>query len=407
MSAQDAAQGGLSEPLVWVIVITFNGRRHLDACFSSLHRTEYSNWRAMLVDNASTDGAADFTAATFPWVTIMRHGKNLGFAAGNNRGIADLDSRVTFVFLLNPDAEVECTAIGRCVTSLAAASASTVSAAPKMLLHATTATTTTATTAATTTKPANAAVISVDLRPDGIQHAAVGEPENIIDAVANAINARGEAFNIGLGQPDLGQYDEPQPCFGPCFGAALFRRSAFLPEQVGPLDESLFLYYEDVEWNWRAQILGFESITVPGATVTHVMSASTRDLPYDFKFRLTERNLLVCVVLCVPGPEAFWIAGQRIVGLLFGSIKGHYPVPGLRAVGGLLSRLPGLLVRRRRLRKRRIRSHSDILCFGAGERTFFDPVRYMPVESVAARRFAEQRLRGALRAHSMPPVSGT
>ena len=104
MSAQDAAQGGLSEPLVWVIVITFNGRRHLDACFSSLHRTEYSNWRAMLVDNASTDGAADFTAATFPWVTIMRHGKNLGFAAGNNRAMqAALDAGARHVVLLNDD----------------------------------------------------------------------------------------------------------------------------------------------------------------------------------------------------------------------------------------------------------------------------------------------------------------
>ena len=104
MSTPDAAAGSESEPLVCVIVITFNGKRHLDACFSSLRRTEYANWRAMLVDNASTDGAAEFTAGAFPWVTVLRHETNFGFAGGNNRAMAAaLDAGARHVVLLNDD----------------------------------------------------------------------------------------------------------------------------------------------------------------------------------------------------------------------------------------------------------------------------------------------------------------
>ncbi len=307
---------------------------------------------------ALTERLAAQSGAPLRFVPLAR---NFGFAGGINRGVEFLDTRVSMVFLLNPDAEVEPDAIRRCGEALLNAPLSTVSAAPKMLLSRSTA---------------------GDADADG---------EFVIDAVANAINAKGEAFNIGLGQPDLGQYDTPTACFGPCFGAALIRRSAFGSDQVGALDESLFLYYEDVEWNWRAQILGFDSVTVPEARVTHVMSSSTRDRPYDFKFRLTERNLLIAVVVCVPGLNAFGIIGRRMLGLILGSLKGHYPLPGLRAVGGVAWRLPGLLRRRHRLQSQRRRSHAAILSFGEGERTFFDAVRYQPIDRAGARAFAEAR----------------
>lgn len=104
MSPADTAHDAQLAPLVCVIVITFNGKRHLDACFSSLRRTEYANWRAMLVDNASADGSAEFVASAFPWVTVMRHETNLGFAAGNNRALdAALDAGAGYVVLLNDD----------------------------------------------------------------------------------------------------------------------------------------------------------------------------------------------------------------------------------------------------------------------------------------------------------------
>lgn len=104
MTMPDGTDSTAAEPSVHVIIITFNGRRHLERCLSSLRRTDYGNWRAVLVDNASSDGSAEYTAAEFPWVRVMRHGRNLGFAAGNNRAMETaLADGADYVVLLNDD----------------------------------------------------------------------------------------------------------------------------------------------------------------------------------------------------------------------------------------------------------------------------------------------------------------
>ena len=91
-------------PLVFIIVITFNGLRHLEGCFRSLRRTDYPNYRVLLVDNASADGSAEFIRGNFPEVRILRHEANLGFAAGNNRAMdVALAEGADYVFLLNDD----------------------------------------------------------------------------------------------------------------------------------------------------------------------------------------------------------------------------------------------------------------------------------------------------------------
>jgi len=47
-------------PLVYVLVINWNGLEHLEACFDSLCRSTYANLRLLLIDNASTDASLDF-----------------------------------------------------------------------------------------------------------------------------------------------------------------------------------------------------------------------------------------------------------------------------------------------------------------------------------------------------------
>ena len=300
---------------------------------------------AAVVGRAAADGPVA--------VRWLAFGRNHGFAGGIHRAIAACDPTCDVVFLLNPDAVVEPEALARCAAALADADSTCVAVAPKMLL---------------------------------------ASDATVIDAVGNAVNGKGEAFNVGLGQPDLGQYDTPAPCFGPCFGAAMFRRSAFASGQVGPLDDSLFLYYEDVDWNWRCQLLGYTAITVPSARVRHVMSAATRHLDYGFKFHLTERNLLLCALKNFGWRRVVSIWVRRGGGLLKGSVRGHYPVPGLKAVLGALRRAPRTLMARRDVQRRRLRSDDDVLRFGIGEQTFFDAVRYEPTDRVAAEAFARARL---------------
>jgi GT2 family glycosyltransferase len=291
------------------------------------------------------------TAAT-P-VRFVRFASNLGYAGGTNAALRHLDQECDAVFLLNPDAIVAPTAIALCAQSLTQQPSTVLSVAPKMMLR---------------------------------------EHGRFIDAVGNCINGRGEAANVGLGQPDIGQFDEPTKIFGPCFGAALFRRIAFRDSHVGPLDDRLFLYYEDVDWNCRAQLLGYESVTEPHAIVAHQMSGSTRHLAYDFKFHLTERNLLLTVLKCFSWKRVASIWFARGTGLVLGSLKGHYPRAGLKALFGAALRIPSTLQLRRELQKRRARTDSAVIEYSANNRTFFDAQRYAPINEAEATAFANALL---------------
>lgn len=95
-------------PAVYVIVLNYNGRRWLEACFKSLLATDYDNYKALLVDNASTDDSVGLVATSFPQIEIILNDSNAGFSAGNNAGIQRaLVTGADYVVLLNPDTRVE------------------------------------------------------------------------------------------------------------------------------------------------------------------------------------------------------------------------------------------------------------------------------------------------------------
>src|SRR3989304_583277 len=73
-------------PAISVLVLNFNGLKHLEPCFSSLQQLEYpaDKLELILVDNHSSDGSVEFMQTHFPGVKIIRHPQNYGFSKGNN-----------------------------------------------------------------------------------------------------------------------------------------------------------------------------------------------------------------------------------------------------------------------------------------------------------------------------------
>jgi GT2 family glycosyltransferase len=342
-----------------VIVVYGAPEARLEACVASLRASEGNDLiEIVLVDNAAPThvGASAMVAGRHVGVTVLAMLSNLGFAAAVNRGIAAARADADLILLLNDDATVSPSALLLMVRSLRAAEPDVVSVAPKMLLAGRT---------------------------------------NVIDAIGNCVNDRGEGSNVGLGQPDLGQFDESAASFGPCFGAALIRRSAFAPEAVGPLWEDAFLYYEDVEWNWRAQLLGWKSVTVPSAVVHHEMSASSRDDGYSRKHRYIERNLLLCTLRCAEWDQVRSVWGWRLPRLVARFVRRDLGRASGRAAIGAMRAFPREYRARRRLQRRRQRPDSEILMYAEGQRTYFDPIRYEPIEPVAAREDALMRLHAA------------
>src|SRR5215210_5892087 len=94
-------------PPVSVVVLNYNGLKHLDTCFRALLELDYPADRLELIltDNGSSDGSIAFMRKHFPQVRVVETGGNLGFAAGNDFGAEQATGE--YVAFLNNDTRVE------------------------------------------------------------------------------------------------------------------------------------------------------------------------------------------------------------------------------------------------------------------------------------------------------------
>lgn len=96
------------QPKVFVLVLNYNGKEHLEYCLPSMLATEYDNCHIVLVDNNSTDGSVEYCREHFKDVTILEVGANLGWAGGNNAGIKyALENGADYVVLQNNDTKAD------------------------------------------------------------------------------------------------------------------------------------------------------------------------------------------------------------------------------------------------------------------------------------------------------------
>lgn len=98
----------MRNPLVYIIILCWNGKKWLQECLSSVLSTQYSNFHVLLIDNGSTDGSKEYVRKNFPEVELLVNKKNLGYAEGNNRGIRlALKRKADYIVILNQDIKVE------------------------------------------------------------------------------------------------------------------------------------------------------------------------------------------------------------------------------------------------------------------------------------------------------------
>jgi GT2 family glycosyltransferase len=95
----------MPNPLVTVVVLNWNGKEHLLECLGSVIHTSYAPVEIIVSDNGSIDGSVESVRALYPEVSVVENGKNIGYAAGNNQGIAAAQGE--YVVTLNNDTVVE------------------------------------------------------------------------------------------------------------------------------------------------------------------------------------------------------------------------------------------------------------------------------------------------------------
>ena len=245
-----------------IIVLTWNGRHNLEHSLPALYPQLGPNDRLVVVDNGSTDGSVAWVSAHYPAVHIIRNETNHGFAAAVNQGIRATDSR--FVILLNDDTIVS---PGWLEALLAAAESDAgVGMCACAMLQA-------------------------------------RDPTRF-DAAGIEVDRAGIAWNRWHGEPvDAHPTAAPQEVFGPCGGAALYRRQML--DEIGLFDEDFFAYYEDVDLAWRARQAGWRCLYVPQAQLIHAHSATGNRTP-DMKRYLLGRNKLWTILKNYPTPQLWW-----------------------------------------------------------------------------------------------------
>ena len=96
-----------ADPLVYIIILSWNGKADTVECLRSLELLEYPNHKLLVVDNASSDGTAEAVRKEFPGVELIVNERNLRFAGGNNVGIRwALRHGADYVLIINNDTEV-------------------------------------------------------------------------------------------------------------------------------------------------------------------------------------------------------------------------------------------------------------------------------------------------------------
>jgi GT2 family glycosyltransferase len=91
-------------PDVYCVVVNWNGWADTRACLVALTQQDYPSLHVIVVDNGSTDSSADCIRSAFPQMTLLRTGRNLGFATGTNVGLRHaLAAGADLLWLLNND----------------------------------------------------------------------------------------------------------------------------------------------------------------------------------------------------------------------------------------------------------------------------------------------------------------
>lgn len=217
-------------PLLSVIIPNWNGVRHLPICLGSLRRQTYPCLEVILVDNASTDESVALVQRDYPEVIVVQLGGNLGLTGGINQGIQV--ARGEIIAPLNNDTEVIPGWAEALVTALLDHPEAGMAASKMLLFH----------------------------RRDTLHSA------------GDAYGLDGIPVNRGVWQKDEGQFDDDEYIWGGCGGAVAYRRAML--DDIGLLDEDLFMYCEDVDLNWRAQLAGYKCVFAPRAVVYHHLSAT-------------------------------------------------------------------------------------------------------------------------------------
>ncbi len=255
------------KPEITIVLVNYNGWYWLEKCLGSFSSVQHwspdpeKSWiKTIVVDNGSNDDSVRKIKHNFPWVKVLALPKNLGFSGGNNVGIQAVDT--SYVMLLNTDTEFfPGTDLWELIEVFNREGRVGI-VSPKVVLD------------------------SGEL--DHACHRGFPTPWNALTYFSGLSRRFPKAkwlTGYEMSWADLKTRHEIDCCTG---AAMLVKKGAI--DEVGLLDESYFMYGEDIDWCYRFREKGWKIIYDPAVIVRHHKHKSGlgKEGEWETKLRTTE-----------------------------------------------------------------------------------------------------------------------
>ena len=258
-----------SSPELSVVIVNWNGGEGLLTCIGSVYEAAGGlNPEVWLVDNASSDGSADRAADAYPHLRLLRNDDNLGFARAANQAIAQ--ARGEFVLLLNPDASLEAKALAAMVGVMRSNGEVGIAGCPSV---------------------------------DGQGGWAPGYERSYPGRRGSPVRPRAATSSSSAMEVAW------------VSGACLLARKAMV-EEIGLLDPEFFMYYEDVDWCYRARQRGWQVVTLYGELVSHQLGGAAGGVPEEQTARRVTASRLRFFRKHYSRPRAGWLTAGLLASAL-------------------------------------------------------------------------------------------
>jgi GT2 family glycosyltransferase len=248
--------------LVSITIVTYNSGRFIKRCLESVLAQRYPNREIIVIDNNSQDGTVDILEQFEDRCTVVYNEENIGFAAAQNQAIGV--SSGDWVLTLNPDVLLLPNFI-QALVDAGEIHPKIGTVCGKLL--------------------AMTATFDIPARP-------------LVDSTGIYFNPMLRHLDRGSQEIDNGHYLKHEYVFGATAAAALYRRKMI--ENISFdgefFDSDFFVYREDADVAWRAQLMGWSCIYAPlarGYHVRNVLPGNRRALPPEINMHSVKNRFLM------------------------------------------------------------------------------------------------------------------
>lgn len=243
---------------LFINLIAKNSLRYLPQSLEAIFSQSVKNFEVVVIDNASTDGTADFVRKNYPEATVLRNFNDRGTAHAKNQAMNLIKNKVaagggnpaeTHVLFLDPSVILPKDFI-KCLVSALNTGDDGGSFAFKILR----------------------------LGSNDVDEPIQKFHSTVVDSAGLSLGGSGRTVRIGQNENDAGQFDVVREIFAPDSILALFRFDALHDALLGEeyFDEDFFEGEEDLDLVWRLRLLGWKSYLLP--------------LPHAYRFGGTPRG---------------------------------------------------------------------------------------------------------------------